>query len=242
MELVSTMEISGEEREIADAYARGEIEGINSNLSSEISRAKETEEVLKSRIDTIASLPEGSTTGDAELQDIRVKADGTTATSAGNAVREQITELKGDLSEIEEVTVKLEKKREVADITSKLNFSDGFVNTTGYTDATNTTYKRTEKMLVNEGDIYSTNSKYTPYRYICAYNGESVVSDKGADSEFSYTVPSGVTHIVISIYATQSTETGTVIQNTEIIKRSNINDDAIVEINKNVENIKLTTV
>ena len=33
MELVSTMEISGEEREIADAYARGQIEGINSNLS-----------------------------------------------------------------------------------------------------------------------------------------------------------------------------------------------------------------
>ena len=153
-----------------------------------------------------------------------------------------VGELKSDLSEIEEVTVKLENKREVTDITSKLNFSDGFVNTTGYTDATNTTYKRTEKMLVNEGDIYSTNSKYTPYRYICAYNGESVVSDKGADSAYSYTVPSGVTHIVISIYATESTETGTVIQDTEIIKRSNINDDAIAEIDKNVENIKSATV
>lgn len=32
MELVSTMEISGEEREIADAYARGKIDGVNSNL------------------------------------------------------------------------------------------------------------------------------------------------------------------------------------------------------------------
>ena len=70
---------------------------VNSNLTGEISRAKEAEETLKSRIDTIASLPEGSTTGDAELQDIRVKADGTTATSAGNAVREQFSELKSDL-------------------------------------------------------------------------------------------------------------------------------------------------
>ena len=77
------------------------LEEQSSNLTSEISRAKETEETLKSRIDNIASLPEGSTTGDAELQDIRVKADGTIATSAGNAVREQASELKGDLAEIE---------------------------------------------------------------------------------------------------------------------------------------------
>ena len=31
MELVSTMEISGEEREIADKYARERIDGVNSN-------------------------------------------------------------------------------------------------------------------------------------------------------------------------------------------------------------------
>ena len=60
-------------------------------------------EVLKSRIDTISSLPEGSTTGDAELQDIRVKADGTAATSAGNAVREQVSDLKNDISNLQDL-------------------------------------------------------------------------------------------------------------------------------------------
>ena len=76
------------------------LEEQSSNLTSEISRAKETEETLKSRIDTITSLPEGSTTGDAELQDIRVKADGTIAENAGNAVREQISELKSDFGNL----------------------------------------------------------------------------------------------------------------------------------------------
>ena len=86
----------------AEAKTVGDkLEEQSSNLTSEISRAKEAEETLKSRIENITSLPEGSTTGDAELQDIRVKADGTTATSAGNAVREQVSELKSDLGEIE---------------------------------------------------------------------------------------------------------------------------------------------
>lgn len=64
-----------------------------SDLSNDLS-------VERARIDSLTSLPEGSTTADAELIDIRVKADGTTATSAGNAVREQVTELKRDLTDV----------------------------------------------------------------------------------------------------------------------------------------------
>lgn len=52
------------------------------------------------RISNLAKLPSGSTTGDAELQDIRTGEDGTVYDNAGEAVRGQIGQLKESIKDI----------------------------------------------------------------------------------------------------------------------------------------------
>ena len=75
----------------------------NKVVKGAVDELKQDLGVERARIDSFTKLPEGSTTGDAELQDIRVKADGTTATSAGNAIREQVSELKDDLIKLRNI-------------------------------------------------------------------------------------------------------------------------------------------
>lgn len=69
--------------------------------------------VERSRIDNLLKLQEGSTTGDAELQDLRVGVDGTAYDSAGTAIRTQIQDLSSQIDQgslnLSELTLSTDK-------------------------------------------------------------------------------------------------------------------------------------
>ena len=87
-------------QEIDDAIARslpgGDIDIALQKKAdtSVIDQIENDVNVLDSRMNEFTSLPDGSTSGDAELADIRVAANGKTYPNAGDAVRAQYSELK----------------------------------------------------------------------------------------------------------------------------------------------------
>ena len=72
-----------------------------SDLVDDIGYALHSELLVeRARIDSLSTLHEGATTGDAELQDIRISYDGIAYDSAGNAVRAQINELNDKIARL----------------------------------------------------------------------------------------------------------------------------------------------
>ena len=90
-------------------------------ISSKFNAQLETQ---KKRIDNIVALPDGSTTGDAELTDIRVGADGKTYPNAGDAVREQVSSLKEDINDLKSSGANNESLIVIYDILSKGTYTE----------------------------------------------------------------------------------------------------------------------
>lgn len=83
-------ELRSDEQAVFDTWFNSVKDQLGTDVAGNLLKLIEVE---RARINALASLKEGSTTGDAELQDIRVGVDGTTYASAGEAVRTQLNNL-----------------------------------------------------------------------------------------------------------------------------------------------------
>lgn len=94
---------------IASAIEQCYYDGKSGSIDLE---ARQELDVLTSRVDNMLALPDGATTADAELIDIRVGADGTAYNSAGEAVRAQVDNLSSGIANkavLEGTVLKIQK-------------------------------------------------------------------------------------------------------------------------------------
>ena len=149
---------------------------------------------LEKRVDNLlGAVQEGSTTMDAEVIDIRTGADNVVYTSAGEAVRKQVTRVTSLLSK---------NKSMYKNLLNPAEFKPGYMTLDGtYYPDNASSYTITGRVYVEPGEVLTINHLT---RYITAFdiNGNAIESAgrEPTTSQYRYIVPDGVYSIIITVY------------------------------------------
>ena len=127
-------------------YETYELSKDNSSQIKE--RATQNELALeRARIDNLTTLSEGSTTGDAELIDGRIGADGVTYANIGSAVRTQFTDIKNNINTITTISINLFDYNKI----SCKNFHNGL---NAFQEQTDANWVLSDYIAVKQNDIF----------------------------------------------------------------------------------------
>ena len=194
--------------ETLDTEFTNDISEINesiTDLNGDISELSTAIGVERGRIDNIIALPDGSTTADAELVDIRTGADGTTYSSAGDAVRGQVTDLKSNFNDAIEKT----SSKNIFNGVTEQGYlaSDGTITT--HSSWITTDFIKVDGLtaITSSGKNSSTGNRNTIVMfYLCTYDSSKTFIEQVGRTDGTYTVGTDVEYIRFSFHPTDYTE------------------------------------
>lgn len=142
----------------------GKIEKIEASTSHITTKQNTKIAALQTRMSEFTSLKDGSTTGDAELIDARIGADGTKYPSAGDAMRGQVEQLNEDL--VTEKNSSLGTKMFVI-LNESITFENGLINTVNGNKEISNDFECSDFIEVYSDRKYFLDQAYS---YACLYD------------------------------------------------------------------------
>lgn len=189
----------------------------NSAVATPIANLTTGLETQTARIDNIVALPSGSTQGDAELMDIRIGADGTTYSTAGDAVRGQFDDVDATFEKLNNLEYTYDKDY-VSDLTL------GRINASGGIDSV--TYCAYSPTMRPAGETWVFDT--TKFRLLIAfYSSETATTPSigGWITESPYTIPT--TRPYYKLMVSRLTSSGTIdIDDAEATTYKSIKQDS----------------